>query len=225
MVGPISPAFAEDLGTFLEFRGYMLSVDPATLSENGWARTLFAVAERGEISVDEARSVLGGFVAPSLDTTINAKSNLLHNLATNPGQWDRLRRDRSLIPSAVVEGVRHSATVRWFSRMAAADYRAGDVAIPEGTRVMVMYGSANRDERHYPDPDAFQVDRNPQDQLGWGAGPHVCAGLHLAKLEMQVLLEAMIENVEHLEADEPVISANRGLYGLESLPMRMTRKA
>ncbi len=225
MVGPISPEFAEDLETFLDFRGYMLSVDPATLSENSWARRLFEIAEQGTITVGEARAILGGFVAPSLDTTINAKSNLLHNLATNPDQWDRLRRNPSLIPSAVVEGVRHSATVRWFARVAAAEYRAGDVVIPEGTRVMVMFGSANRDERHYANPDKFQVDRNPQDQLGWGAGPHVCAGLHLAKLEMQVLLEAMIENVERLEADEPVVSANRGLYGLESLPMRMTRRA
>ncbi len=221
MVGPMSPAFSEDLAIFLEFRAYMLSVDPAKLPPDGWARELFDAADQGKLTVNEVRSILGGLVAPSLDTTINAKSNLLYNLAIHPEQWRKLKKDPSLIASAVVEGVRHSATVRWFARVAATDYRAGDVMISEGTRVMVMFGSANRDERHYADPDEFKVDRNPQDQLGWGSGPHSCAGLHLAKLEMQVLLEALVENVENLEADAPSVSANRGLYGLESLPMRM----
>ena len=221
MVGPDSPAFAEDLATFREFRAYLLSIDPAQLHENGWAKMLFDTVEAGKLTIGEARAALSGLLGPSLDTTINAKSNLLFNLATNPEQWAKLRGDPSLIPGAVFEGVRHSAVVRWFSRMAVADYRAGDVFIPEGTRVMVMYGSANRDERHYQDPDRFLVDRNPQDQLGWGTGPHMCGGMHLARLEMEVLLEALIENVETLDADQPVLGTNRGLYGLESLPMRM----
>ena len=169
--------------------------------------------------------MLGGFVAPSLDTTINAKSNLLYNLAINPAEWDKLRHNPSLISSTVMEGVRHSAVVRWFARVTSADYQRDDIVLPKGTRVMLMFGSANRDERHYPDPDAFKVDRNPHDQLGWGSGPHICVGLHLARLEMEVLLEALIENIETLEADEPVFSANRGLFGLQSLPMRMTLTA
>ncbi len=222
MVGPASPALGEDLQILLEFRDYMLSVDPAHLPEDGWAKTLFDAAHAGTLTMDEARAVLGGFVAPSLDTTINAKSNLLHNLATQPDQWAALRQNPALIPNAVVEGVRHSAVVRWFARVAVTDYRAGDVFVPEGMRVMLMFGSANRDERHYPDPDAFKISRDSRDQLGWGTGPHICAGLHLARLEMEVLLEALVENVATLEADEPVVSANRGLFGLESLPLRMT---
>lgn len=225
MVGPASPALAEDLATMLEFRDYLLTVDPAHLPEDGWAKMLFDAAGEGKLTVDAARAALGGLIGPSLDTTINAKSNLLYNLAAHPDQWAKLRRNPALVPSAVVEGVRHSAVVRWFARVATADYRAGDVSVPQGTRVMLMFGSANRDERHYPDPDTFQADRNPQDQLGWGTGPHMCSGMHLAKLEMEVLLEALIENVETLEAGEPVIGANRGLYGLEGLPMRMRLRA
>ena len=221
MVGPDSPAFAEDLATFREFRAYLLSIDPAHLHQDGWARMLFDAADAGKLTMGEARAALSGLLGPSLDTTINAKSNLLYNLATNPDQWAKLRQDPSLVSSAVFEGVRHSAVVRWFSRMAVADYRAGDVFIPQGTRVMLMYGSANRDERHYEEPDRFIADRNPVDQLGWGTGPHMCGGMHLARLEMEVLLEALIENVETLEVDEPVLGANRGLYGFESLPMRM----
>ncbi len=225
MVGPASPAFSEDLAVMLEFREYCLSIDPAELPQAGWARTLFDAAGAGKLTVDAARAALGGYIGPSLDTTINAKSNLLFNLATHPEQWAKLRQNPTLIPSAVVEGVRHGAVVRWFSRKAAADYQAGEVFIPKGARVMVMFGSANRDERHYPDADMFKVDRNPQDQLGWGTGPHICAGLHLARMEMEVLLEALVENVDSMESGEPVIGANRGLYGLETLPMRMTRAA
>lgn len=223
MVGPFAPGFENDLAVMMEFREYMWSVDPARLSRDSWAKGLFDAADAGKITPNEARSLLGGLVVPSLDTTINAKSNLLYNLGANPGQWRLLKQNPSLVPSAVVEGVRHSAVVRWFSRVAASDYRHGDVFVPKGQRVMLMYGAANRDERHYPDPDAFQVTRNPQDQLGWGTGPHMCVGMHLAKLEMEVLLEALIENVDHIEVGEPVVGSNRGLYGFESLPMRLIR--
>ena len=225
IIGPDSPAFANDLATLREFRAYLQSVDPAHLRADGWAKTLFDAYDVGKRTLGQARAALSAFLAPSLDTTINAKSNLLYNLALNPDQWEKLRRNPALVPSAVIEGVRHSAVVRWFSRVAVADYHAADVFIPSGARVMLMYGSANRDERHYPNPDDFQVDRNPQDQLGWGTGPHICGGMHLAKLEMEVLLEALVENVDSLAADEPVVGANRGLYGMESLPMRMTARA
>lgn len=157
---------------------------------------------------------------PSLDTTIYAKGNLLYNLGANPGQWALLRDKPELISSAVLEGVRYSAIVRWFSRVAIADYQVEDFVVPEGARVMILYGSANRDERQYPDPDLFDVSRNPVDQLGWGTGPHMCAGMHLAKLEMEVLLEALVDRVARIEVGEPTIGTNRGLYGFEALPVK-----
>ena len=75
MVGPDSPAFAEDLATFREFRAYLLSIDPAHLHKDGWARMLFDAAEAGKLTIGEARAALSGLLGPSLDTTINAKSN------------------------------------------------------------------------------------------------------------------------------------------------------
>jgi cytochrome P450 len=88
---------------------------------------------------------------------------------------------------------------------------------------MVMYQCANRDERHYPDPERFEVTRNPTDQLGWGTGPHMCAGMHLARMEMEALLEALIEQRVRIEVDAPVIGTNRGLYTIENMPMRLMR--
>ena len=221
MVGPLASGFEADLAILGEFRQYLWSVDPAHLEKDSWAGKLFEAVDRGEITQSEARATLGGLVAPSLDTTINAKSCLLYNLGAQPAQWKILKENPSLTPSAVLEAVRHSATVRWFARYTASDYSRNELFIPKGERIMVMYASANRDERRYADPDEFQVARKPTDQLGWGTGPHICVGMHLAKMEMEVMLEALIENVDRIEVGEPVVGCNRGLYGFDRLPMRM----
>jgi cytochrome P450 len=160
-------------------------------------------------------------VIPSLDTTILAKGHLLHQLAQNPDQWALLRRRPELIPAAVYESVRHSSVIRWFSRVAKTEYRIGEATVPAGARVMLLYGSANRDERHYPDPDRFDIARDARDQLAWGRGVHMCAGQYLARTEMEVLLEALVERCVTLETNEPVVGNNKGLFGFTTLPMRL----
>ena len=221
----LDPEIKNDLTLLAELREYFAAVDPSTLAPGSWSAMLFDAVSKGKLTESEARGALRSYVIPSLDTTIYAKANLLYNLASAPDQWRMLKEDRSLIPSAVLEGVRYSAVARWFARVAVEDYAADGAVIPKGRRVMLMYGSANRDERHYADPDRFDVTRNPVDQLGWGTGPHMCLGMHLAKLEMEVLLESLLERVEHLEADAPTIGINAGLYGIDSLPMRLPATA
>ena len=88
---------------------------------------------------------------------------------------------------------------------------------------MLLYGCANRDERRYTDPDRFDITRDARDHLAWGTGPHMCAGMHLARFEMEVMLEALIEAGVSLTAGAPVIGANAGLYGFTQLPMRLER--
>lgn len=217
-----SPELLADLELLNELREFFASVDPSLLAPGSWSAELFDAVGAGRLTDLEARGALRAFVLPSLDTTIYAKANLLYNLARHPLQWRRLKKNRALAASAIIESVRHSAVVRAFSRFAAEDYDAGDVFIPKGTRVMVMFGSANRDERRYENPDLFDVARNPRDQLGWGTGPHMCVGMHLAKLEMELLLEALLDHVETIEADEPTFGVNAGLYGIDCLPMRLT---
>lgn len=222
MVGPDLDALEPQLAVLIEAIEFMATVERKDLKEGSWSDALFECAERGELSELEARAALAAYILPSLDTTIYAKSNLLHNLGENPDQWRKLKSSPDLVPSAVLEGVRHSAIVRLFTRFAESDYSQGEVNLPQGARVALLFGSANRDERHYEDPDAFLVDRNPRDQLGWGHGPHLCGGMHLAKLEMEVLLEAMVEQIETIEVDAPAISTNFGLYGIESMKVRLT---
>lgn len=210
-----------DLASLGDAFGFMTSLGPDKVRPGSWAAGLFAAAEQGRLAYGEAMAAISAYVIPSLDTTILAKGHLLANLAAHPHQWELLRREPERIPFAVLEGVRHSSVLRWFSRVAASDYRAGEVFIPAGARVMLLYGCANRDERHYPDPDRFDITRDARDHLAWGTGPHLCAGMNLARIEMEVLLEALVEAGVTLIAGERAMGANAGLYGFASLQYRI----
>lgn len=220
---PFKPELADLAPIFMEAMEFLSAVDRSQLRPDSWSELLFQEVDKGRMSEEDVRAAIGGYTLPSLDTTIHSKSGMLYFIGGNPDQWRSLKNEPSLVPAAVLEGVRLSSVVRWFTRFAATDYRHGDVFVPQGARVTLLYGSANRDERRYANPEQFDVRRNPTDQLGWGTGPHMCIGMHLAKLEMEVLLEALIENVDRIEVDDPVPSSNGGLYGFDSLQMRLTR--
>jgi cytochrome P450 len=89
--------------------------------------------------------------------------------------------------------------------------------------VLILYASANHDERHYHRPESFVADRNPRDHVGWGHGPHTCVGMHLARLEMEVLLGALIGQVERIEVGTPIRLRNNVLQGFTALPTRFQK--
>ena len=219
LIGPDQDS--RDLVTLAESRTFMASLSEQTVRDGSWAGELFAAARSGRLSQQEALAALSAYIVPSLDTTILAKGHLLYDLASNPDQWETVKARPELIPAAVLEGVRHNAVIRWFSRVATEEYVVKGTVVPQGARVMLLYGSANRDERRYADPDRFDVTRDARDQLAWGAGAHMCAGLHLARLEMEVLVEALAEADAKLTAGDPIMGANRGLYGYAELPYRI----
>lgn len=217
---------AQDPGDVASLRdafAFMRTLSEETVRDGSWAGELFAAARAGRLSMPEAMAAISAYIIPSLDTTILAKGHLLHNLATHPDQWAALRTDPALVPAAVLEGVRHSSVLRWFSRVATADHAVGDSVVPRGARVMLLYGCANRDERHYADPDRFDIARDARDHLAWGTGPHMCAGMHLARIEMEVMLEALLEADVTLTAAEPVRGVNAGLFGFTELRFRIDR--
>ena len=187
--GPDSPrtrGAVEDMGQALEF---VFAPDLAERCDpHGWAAGVFAAAARGDITEMQSPSLLLDYMNPSLDTTIGAISHLLRLLADNPDQWDLLRADPALIPHAINEALRVESPVRGFSRVSTADHRIGEVALPQGARVLMLFGSANRDERKWTDPERFDITRKPSDQLGFGFGIHSCVGMNLARLEMRLSL-------------------------------------
>lgn len=212
-----------DIAVSAEARKFMDGLSPSNVRSGSWAADLFAAVDGGRLTQVEAMQAISAYVIPSLDTTILSKGHLLYNLASNPEQWNKLRQNPEKVSAAVTESVRRNSIVRWFARVATEDYDADGVVIPKGARVMILYGSANRDERRYPDPDSFDIDRDARDQLAWGTGAHMCAGMHLARLEMEILLEALIEANVELVTGAPTIGLNRGLTGFAELPYQLNR--
>jgi cholest-4-en-3-one 26-monooxygenase len=165
------------------------------------------------ISPDEAGNQLSEFefdmffmllAVAGNETTRNAISGGMHALLENPEQWERLRADPSLLPSAADEIVRWVTPVNMFRRTAVEDVVIGGVPIRKGEKVVIYYTSANRDESVFTDPDVFDIGREPNPHVGFGGGgPHFCLGRHLAKLEIECLYRSLVAKVERVEQIAP----------------------
>ncbi len=135
------------------------------------------------------------------ETTYRSSSNLLFGLLADPGQLEAVRADRDLVPAAIEEALRWETPLLTIARTATQDVDLGGVRIPSGGFVAVSLGAANRDPGQYPDPDAFDVFRADKHHLSFGDGAHKCLGMHLARLEMSVLLNAVLDRLPGLRLD------------------------
>ncbi len=134
------------------------------------------------------------------ETTRNLIGNILFRLAEDPQRYQAIRRDRELIAPLIEESLRLDSPVQLLARTCTADIEIEGVKIVQGDRVLYSIASANRDESVYPDPDAFRLDRpKPRDHVGFGAGPHICPGAFLARMEARVAIETLLERVSAIE--------------------------
>ncbi|XVQ12949.1 cytochrome P450 [Spirillospora sp. CA-255316] len=156
------------------------------------------------------------------ETTRNAASGGMLALFEHPGEWARLRADRSLVRTAVDEIVRWVTPVNLFRRTATRDTELGGARIAAGDKVVVFYSSANRDERVFDDPFAFDVGREPNPHLGFGGGgPHFCLGAHLARLELSVLFETLLDTLPNIELSGNVRRLRSSfINGIKGMPVR-----
>jgi cytochrome P450 len=222
VLGPLNRRGLKAAPNSLGMLAYSQRLSRSRVVPGSWAASVFDAADRGEIDKVEARNMVIDFIAPSLDTTILAATHMLWLLGENPAAWQRLRRDPELIPAAVVEAVRIASPIRGFTRRLSREAEIGGVCLPAGGRVVLLFGAANMDERRYPDPERFDLDRPPGGNLGWGHGPHTCVGIHLAKLELAALLRALVAQVETIEiAGPPTRIRNNTLQGIAALPVRL----
>jgi cytochrome P450 len=161
------------------------------------------------LSDEEIFSFLRLLLPAGVETTYRSTGNLLFGLLSNPEQLAAVRSDRSLVPQAIEEAVRWEAPLLVITRVATRDTELAGVPIPAGSAVMPMLGAANRDEDRYPAPDRFDIFRAPKPHISFGHGVHVCLGMHLARLEMGVALNLLLDRLPHLrldpEADDPHI--------------------
>jgi cytochrome P450 len=204
-----------------EMREYTLTATPDKLRPGSWAATLYEAGDQNVIPKNLCPILMRDYLGPSLDTTIFATSNLILLFGQNPDQWDIVRDDPSLIPNAINECVRLESPIQSFTRRLLADHDMDGTRIPDGGRALVMYASANRDERKWDRAECFDVRRKVGEHVGFGHGIHTCAGMHLARMEMQVLMQALTKRVRRFEIGAPVRAKNNVLRGLEHLPVRV----
>ena len=209
------------LPTIQQFVQFGMSLTRQDLVPGSWADLILEASENGELPMTEARELIFDYVLPSLDTTIYATGEMLCQLASSPNAFQELRKRPELIPGIINESVRMASPLRGFTRFANEDMTFSGTTLPAGSRVWLLYASGNRDERHYADPDRFDIERNPRDHLGWGHGVHLCTGMHLARLEMEAILMALINRVARMDVGDPVRIINNSAQGFATLPLTL----
>lgn len=156
------------------------------------------------------------------DTTSASTAGAMQALAQDPAQFARVKADRSLLSGIVEEAIRWTTPVQHFMRTAAQDTEIGGVKIAEGDWLMINYVAANHDPAVFDNPRAFDAARSPNRHLAFGAGAHQCLGLHLARLEMRILFNELLDRIESLElAGEPKRAKSIFVGGLKALPLKI----
>ncbi|MDT7763920.1 MAG: hypothetical protein QOC63_3340 [Mycobacterium sp.] len=150
---------------------------------------------------DEVFAFLLLILPAGVETTYRASGNLLVALLTEPALMDAVRADRGMLSGAIEEALRWEPPISTVVRVAARDCELGGMAVPEGTNVSVSVAAANRDPLHYPDPDRFDPRRTNIAHLTFGAGPHMCLGMHLARMESAVAINALLDRLPDLRLD------------------------
>ena len=155
------------------------------------------------------------------ETTRNLVSGGLVELAERPEAWERVRGDRTLVPTAVEEMLRWTTPVVSFMRTATRDAELGGQAIREGDPVLMLYASANRDDRQFgPTADRFDIGRDPNHHVAFGFGAHFCIGATLARIEARVLLEELLDRFESVEPVGEVERSNSSVIaGVKRAPL------
>ena len=159
---------------------------------------------KGEIEREEIVGLSVILFVAGIGTTAGLVSNGLYTLAAFPEQRAFLVEEPGRIPDAIDELLRYEAPIQWTVRVATRDVLLGGVSIPSGSRVVMVIGSANRDERRWHDPDILNFDREQHRHASFGEGIHFCVGAPLARLEARVAFEHVLEQMPRYELSGPV---------------------
>jgi cholest-4-en-3-one 26-monooxygenase len=161
------------------------------------------------------------------ETTRNLMSGAMHTFFQHPDEWQRLLDDRSLLPTAVDEMLRFVTPVMNFRRTAMTDVVMSDTKIAQGDKVVFFHASANRDESVFDDPDTFDVGRDPNPHIAFGGGgPHFCLGANLARMEIRVMFEHLLDRLPDIrqDGDEQHLQS-QFINGVKHLPVAFTPTA
>jgi len=187
----------------------------------GFASTIHEAVDNGDIRPESAVLLMAGYSIPGIDTTIGLIGNAIKLFADHPEQWDLVRANpEEMMRPAITEILRMEAPVQWFTRVTKQDYVTDGVLVKEGSRIMLLFGAGNRDERHYEDPNKFDVTRDPMCHLSFGGGIHGCPGQHLAQLQANLILTSLAKHVKRFELNgTPERTLNNTTRAFAKLPI------
>ncbi len=211
------PALAAATEAFLEYVGYLMPIieerrevpreDLISILTGAFDEGVLdggdnAVKGQDELTSDELLMFLCVLVVAGNETTRNAITGGLKAFSEFPGEKQRLIDHPELGELAVDEIVRFVSPVISFSRTITRDHEWHGKQLKEGQKILMLYASANRDERVFQDPDTFRIDRDPNPHLAFGIGPHFCVGANLARLELQVVFEELFRRLRDIHVRE-----------------------
>ena len=162
------------------------------------------------------------------ETTRHVITGGAFQLLTDRDQWTRLAGARDTLPTAVEEMLRWVSPIKNMARTATRDVELNGQHVEEGQKLLLLYSSANRDEDVFDDPFRFDSTRTPNDHVAFGYGSHFCLGNSLARLELTVMFDRLLERLPDLELVEPTEPSYRPanfVSGYESMPVRLHTRA
>ncbi|MBT9457522.1 MAG: cytochrome P450/oxidoreductase [Burkholderiaceae bacterium] len=215
-------AVAHAVGNFWQLAGQILDKMRLDPSGPGWMK--YGIRQQQlnpEVVTDSyLHSMMMAGIVAAHETTANATANAMKLLLQHPRAWQDICEDPSLIPNAVEECLRHNGSVAAWRRLATTDVVIDGIAIPAGSKLLIVTSSANHDERHFADADLFDIRRdNASEHLTFGYGAHQCMGKNLARMEMQIFLEEFTRRLPHMVLAEQTFSyvPNTSFRGPEHL--------
>lgn len=219
VIGPENDRYRNSLPVFGQCFEYIqwLDQDPSRLRKGSLGAALYDAAERGVIRRDQCPPLMAAYLVAGIDTTISSISSAVDLFGRNPDQWALLRAEPALVPRAYNEVLRIASPATGFKRVTSHDTELGGVPLPAGSSVALLYASANRDERKFPDPEHFDIKRQSAEHVAFGHGLHVCAGQALARLEANAVLTAMAAQVERIEIGARTQHLNNTVRSLGTL--------
>src|SRR3954468_14525890 len=219
VIGPMNQRTQESFPIAGELYAWCAGVTAEDLAPGSVGRGIFDAEARGDIPPNTAGNIIHQYLGAGVDTTVAAIGNVVALFGAHPDQFDLVRKDPSLVPAAFAEVLRFWAPVHAWGRHVTKDVEIDGVTVPAGSQVALLLGAGNRDPRHYDDPDAFLVERNPVDHLSFGYGPHGCAGQGLARLEAHAVIESLVRRVQRLVVGEEVRVPRNITRSIEELPV------
>ena len=189
--------------------------------------TMLAVAHRrGDLDYQEMIGIGANLLVGGHETTTNLLGLMLYRLIEHPWLLEKVRSDRSLVELTVEESLRFDCPTQGMFRTNSRDTDVGGVAIPRGSKVQLLYASANRDEDVWDDPEEFRLDRDARDlrrHMAFGRGIHLCIGAPLARMEAAAALTELLDRFATVElAATPELTPPFILRGFITMPIRWT---